>query len=341
MREYSRRQLDDFHALEERRTRIYQEIPEIKQLDEMAGRVSLSAAREVLFRPDDAENGGVQEAADPSSEKSLSLRDALKQISRKRALLLKEHGYPADSLELHYFCPDCKDTGYIGSERCHCFRQAAIDLLYRSSGMTDRIRRECFENFELSCYPADKMVPYTGVPIREHMKQVLEECRSYADDFDRKGGNLLFYGNTGLGKTFLSHCIASRLLENAHSVVYLSAADLFKVLADQAFGKRQASSSLPEEDTGYLSACDLLIIDDLGTEITNSFVVSALFTLLNERMETGKSIIISTNLQLQALADLYSERIFSRISSGFRLLAFYGDDIRIRKMIRQVKKIQD
>ena len=161
------------------------------------------------------------------------------------------------------------------------------------------------------------------------MRTTVAACLRYIDEFDKTFSNLFFYGGTGLGKTFLSHCIAKELIERAHSVIYYSAFELFDLFAKNSFGRRETESDM----TDYIFDCDLLIVDDLGTELTNSFVSSQLFLILNERLQRQKSTIISTNLPLGTFAELYSERVFSRITSNFQLFQLIGNDIRIQKKL--------
>lgn len=155
-------------------------------------------------------------------------------------------------------------------------------------------------------------------------------------NFDHSFENLFLYGDTGLGKTFLSHCIARELIESTHSVIYFSAFRLFDLFADATFGRSR--EDLPSELEQHVFDCDFLIIDDLGTEMTNSFVSSQLFLILNERILRRKSTLISTNLTLGTFADIYSERVFSRISSSYTMLKLIGDDIRIQKKLQHLEK---
>ena len=249
----------------------------------------------------------------------------------RRASLLQEAGFPADYLEPVYRCPDCRDTGYIGNEKCHCFRQAIIDLLYMQSNLRETLKSENFSAFSLDYYP--DLVPdaLTGLTARQTAEHALKTSLNFVRNFDHAFENLFLYGDTGLGKTFLSHCIAKELIESTHSVIYFSAFRLFELFADSTFGRTDSASQ--QELEQHIFECDLLIIDDLGTELVNSFVSSQLFLVLNERILRRKSTLISTNLSLGTFADTYSERIFSRISSTYTMLRLIGDDIRIQKKL--------
>lgn len=333
MREYSRRQNASHRLQEQRREQIYREIPQMHELDALAGSLGLSCARSMLADP--AKGEDVQEDR-PGLDR---FRRQMKTITRERMRLLIENGYPEDYLEPVYTCADCRDTGYTDGKMCHCFRQNVIDLFYTQSGLRSALSEENFGSFRLDLYPNEPVIPSVGKTPRTHMRDVLRQCHSFIDTFDTAPGNLLFYGETGLGKTFLSHCIAAELLETGHSVLYYSSEALFRALGSAVFGRTDSfSPDTADENTLDLSllfSCDLLIIDDLGTEIVNSFVASQLFRLLNERILNHKSTLISTNLSLAQLSALYSERIMSRITSSFTLLAFFGNDIRLLKKLKK------
>ncbi len=289
------------------------------------------------------EQAGKKGSVDPTFENSTKAyrSQSLSAVQRRRELLVSA-GFPADYLDPVYECPDCQDTGFIRDpdspgtiHRCHCFHQAVIDLLYTQSGLKEILEKENFSTFSLDYYSSELKDPATGKTSRQNMEDILAYCKNALSCFDQIPANLFFYGDTGLGKTFLTHCIARELLESSHSVMYYSAFSLFEWLAQITFGKETAD----REDPGvlshirYLYECDYLIIDDLGTELTNSFVSSRLFAILNERAARKKGTLISTNLSLPGFAQTYSERIFSRITSGYRLLHFFGNDIRIQKKL--------
>jgi DNA replication protein DnaC len=199
--------------------------------------------------------------------------------------------------------------------------------MYRQSNLRNVLKEENFEHFSLDYYPADKIDPITGLSSRECAKSALANCLAFAEDFGSHSENLMLFGDTGLGKTFLSHCIAAKLMDNGFSVVYFSAARMFEVLSDHLFRRNEDSS----QDTMDIRTCDLLIIDDLGTELPNALTVSLFFDCLNDRLLAGKSTLISTNLDLSDIREIYSERVSSRIFEHFRQIHLYGDDIRIRK----------
>ena len=314
MRQYSKRQLENRHLLEQHQKLAYEKIPQLAEIDRQVSAESIRCAKILLEDP----GAGTDE-----------LKKSLQTLADRRTALLKENGFPEDYLQMHYTCPDCQDTGYKDGVKCHCLRQAAIDLFYTQSGMKEILEQENFSRFSYSYYPEDLINPATGTSAREIMRATVAACLRYIDEFDSHFSNLFFYGGTGLGKTFLSHCIARELIERAHSVIYYSAFELFDLFARNSFGK----GNEPEGAREYVFDCDLLIIDDLGTELTNSFVSSQLFLILNERIQKKKSTIISTNLPLPTFAEIYSERVFSRITSNFQLFQLFGNDIRLQKKL--------
>lgn len=316
MRDYQRQQAKNQQALADRREEVYARIPEFSRIDAEIAAASTACARRLLSE----EGASVDE-----------LRRTIRALSGRREALLAQAGYPADYLQMTYRCPDCQDTGYIGSRKCHCFRQAIIDLLYMQSNLRELLTQENFASFSLAYYSDQTVDPVTKLTARETAMRALTECRRFVADFDHSFENLFLYGDTGLGKTFLSHCIAKELIESTHSVIYFSAFRLFEQFADSAFGR--AGSASPSELEQHIFDCDLLIIDDLGTELVNSFVSSQLFLVLNERLLRQKSTLISTNLSLRTFADTYSERSFSRISSNYLMLRLIGDDIRLQKKL--------
>ena len=315
MRTYEQKQLDNEHQLREHYRQAYSFIPELEELDHSISAMSVQKARRLL---------------DGDSQALSSLKEDLNSLIAQKKRLLQSHGLPADYLELHYNCPDCQDTGYIGTEKCHCFKQAIVELLYTQSNLQEVLDKENFSTCSLSYYSNNHIDPLTGRSSLESMQTALKVCHDFVDTFSDEFHNILLYGDTGVGKTFLSHCIAKELIDKSFSVVYFTAAQLFDILAKNTFGKKEEQNLQAQE---LIYDCDLLIIDDLGTEFSNTFTVSQLFNCLNERILRQKSTIISTNLALEDIKSIYSERTFSRISSNYTILRLTGDDIRIQKKL--------
>ena len=314
MHEYNRKQFAVKNETDRRTAEVLLAVPQYKNCLDEISEISVAAAKANL-RGDNS--------------LSMTLSDRIRTIEETMRKLLLDAGYSADYLNPVYFCPDCKDTGYVGNEKCHCFKQAEIDLLYRQSNIKEIVSRENFSTFSYEYYSDQYTDSTTGLTPRDNMKKVVSLCKDFVKNFPC-GENLLFYGAAGVGKTFLSNCIAKELLDTSNSVLYLSAIDLFEY-----FSKKNDYFENSSIDNSYSSMqiieCDLLIIDDLGTELVNAFTNSKLFYCINERLLLNKSTIISTNHSLQELISTYSERIFSRISSSYKLIKLFGDDIRIIK----------
>ncbi len=242
------------------------------------------------------------------------------ELSEMRRRALVKLGYPEDYTEIHYTCEACSDTGYVGTRMCKCFREMLIIENIRSSGMGSLIERQSFDNFSLERYK-ENPDEYT------RMQHNFTVCREFAEGFKRGSGDLLFFGKTGTGKTHLSTAIAKTVIERGFEVLYDSAQNIVAAFETDRF----KSGYGPYEPKGnkYLE-CDLLILDDLGTEFVNQFTVSCLYNLLNTRQNKGLSTIISTNLSPEELARKYEDRIYSRIiGSGSRILLFVGKDMRV------------
>lgn len=313
MREYSRRQARVYRELEQRRNEAFQKIPRLREIDQEVASLSARKARSLLQNG----TGSVEEL-----KKEVSL------LAVERLSLLRQYGYPDDYLEPHYICPACQDTGYIENQKCSCFKKAEIELLYTQSNLKEILEKENFEHFSFDWYSDTIKNETTGLTARETARRAYNAALDFVRNFDSRFQNLFLYGSTGVGKTFLSHCIAHELLKSAHCVLYFSAYDLFDRVAQSTFTRRADAD--PGED--FIYDCDLLIIDDLGTELTNSFVSSELFFCINERITRRKPTIISTNLTLEDFSATYSERTFSRIASNFQMLKLIGKDIRIQKI---------
>lgn len=314
-RNYEQKQIHNRDLMDKRRKTVYNLIPELENIHNSISQLGVSKARKLLSGDENA---------------LTELRAEMKKLTDRKALLLASAGFPADYLEPIYECADCKDTGYIGNQKCHCFQKAIIDMLYTQSNLKDILQRENFDTFSFNYYSDNHIDPVTGRSSLAVMKNAHLIAREFVDTFTDEFRNLFLYGDTGIGKTFLSNCIAKELIDRAFSVIYLTAYEFFDTLAKGKFEKDDAAQMMTE----HIFDCDLLIIDDLGTELSNSFTVSELFLCLNERLLRRKSTIISTNLSLESIVDIYSERTFSRITSNYTMLKLTGDDIRIKKKLR-------
>jgi len=305
-RQYEERQKVNRLETERRRAKVYERIPKYRELENTAASLSVSQGKKLLS----GDSNALEE-----------LRKDLAGVKALKKQLLLDAGFPEDYLDPVFSCPDCQDTGYIDREKCHCFRQAEISLLYEQSGIQDMLKQN---NFELLSYEY-----YSGEAL-SLFENAVKTCQSFIKNFNSDYHNLFFYGTVGTGKSFLSCCVAKELMDQGHSVIYFGATGLFDLLSEAAFHTKTGD----ERQNAYsdLYRCDLLIIDDLGTELTNQFTSSQLFSLLNERHLGKKSTLISTNFTLAQLRDRYSDRIFSRITSNYEVCRLAGEDIRMYKL---------
>jgi len=302
-RQYEERQRLNRLETERRRDYVYEHYPKYRELEDETASLSVAQGKKLLLGDETALN---------------KLRKSLADLKRQKEQLLSDAGFPVDYLEPLFICPDCRDTGYIDRQKCHCLRQAEISLLYEQSGLQEMLANN---NFSLLSYE------YHSGEDLSHFEKAVENCKNFIKNFDSDYRNLFFYGTVGTGKSFLSGCVAKELMDQGHSVIYFGATGLFDLLSSTSFDTRNRE----ERQSTYadLYQCDLLIIDDLGTELTNQFTASQLFSLLNERNIGRKATVISTNLSLRELQDRYSDRIFSRITSNFDVCKLTGPDIRM------------
>ncbi|MBR1815708.1 MAG: ATP-binding protein [Lachnospiraceae bacterium] len=313
-RDYDKTRQRNTRTENDRQAEIYSKLPRIKELDEEIKLSYLNAARMGIMNKD--------------AEDIEQLKAKAKELSREKASLLTSAGYPDDYLSPIYDCPICQDTGFVNQQKCSCFRAKIIDALYLQSNMQNVFKKENFDTFNTSYY--SKEVPNNKeYSPYDNIISVLERAHNFVDAFDSsKTAGILIYGETGLGKTFLTNCIAKELLDREHSVFYLSTNELF----DRILSNYIMNNNTDYEDLyRYLYSCELLIIDDLGTELTNNFVRSELFEIINKREISERKTLISTNLSMKDLRDRYSERIMSRIIDNYTVFNIYGDNIRYQK----------
>ncbi len=320
-REYDSRKLNNKHIMKLRQQKAYAQIPALKHMEEELISQSMESARLAIK--------GDKEAIEV-------LRKKNKELANCKAELLVSNGLPADYLEPIYTCELCKDTGYVGQDKCQCFKQAIVDLVYSQSTIQEIIKIENFDNFRYDFYSKEVQHPITGLTPYENILRVVTICKNFINKTPEEYQNLLIYGNSGVGKTFLANSIANELLHKGVTVLYLTSYQLFDLLGKNRFGKNSEhykQSTSMEED--FIYQCDVFIIDDLGTELNNSFITSELYNCINERHLLKKSTIISTNLTPDELSATYSERICSRIMGDYAFLNIFGDDIRFTKHIQE------
>ena len=324
MRHYDELQLRSRHIDEKRKSEVVKKCPEFEKLEKKAIELSFANTELIL-------SGDGYEA----EKKIEELKNELASIREKKRELLRANGFPEDYLDPVHFCKDCNDTGFIGNEKCHCFKQAIVDVFYTQSNVKEAILKENFSTFDITLYSKDPAEAVDGVTPYENILKNYKYCKEFVEKFgkEKECRNLYLYGKSGLGKTFLSHSIANELLKTGHTVLYLTAHQMFDLLArDMRFQESEGSIT---ESSDYIMNCDLLIIDDLGAEVSTSVAVSHFNEVLNERLLKNRSTVISTNLSIGDIGNIYGERNFSRIIGEYTPLRFYGKDIRIKKKINQ------
>ena len=290
----------------------YTKVPRLRQID-IQLRSSMAKAAQVAF------SEGIDVVAAMAQLKEEN--QALQAEYRELVALNFAPGFLDDTP----LCPHCGGNGYLGSTMCRCLKLLCVEEQRRQiSDLTTGAER--FSAFRLDYYPSEIDRNYGASP-RMIMEKTLSACQQYAANFNQSSGNLLFVGGTGLGKTFLSACIANEVTEKGYSVAYESAPQLFAKLEKNRFNPDEASRIQAEK----FASCDLLILDDLGTEMPGIFVTAALYSLLNDRLLAGKKTIISTNMLSDELSQRYSPQIASRLQGSFKGLTFVGQDIRVLK----------
>ena len=312
MREYERKRIDAKNELDERAESLYIKYPRIKDISDEISSYSVKSAKALILE----DKGSMDE-----------IKSELSRLIAEKERMLTEAGYPTDYLTLSYDCRDCKDTGFVDGAKCHCLQNKIIDALYNQSNIKEYLKKENFDKFDLSLYSETFMDSVLNTSAKENMTEVYSIAKEFVANFDSTFANLFIYGETGVGKTFLTNCIAKELIDTSHSVIYMSSIKLFDLLAKNTFNKNEDGAPLMQ--TEDLLSCDLLVIDDLGTEMINSFTTSSFFNLINERFLRRKSVIISSNLSIGQLRDMYSERVFSRVASNYTLLKIFGNDLRL------------
>lgn len=310
--EYATKHLIAESAARVRVSEIHAILPEVAEIDRSLAKTGLSLMGASLL---------------PVKEREAEFARIKEQnlvLNQKRNEILVAAGYPADYTDVKYECPKCADSGYVGIEMCECMRSALIMAGFESSGISHLLDTQTFENFSLDYYKNDEKT-------HACMARVLSVMKSYAETFTPEGAqNLALFGGTGLGKTHLSSAVARKVIEKGYDVLYVTAIELVSAFETEQFGKGVEHGEL----TDKFLECDLLIIDDLGTELGGQFTLSTLYNVLNIRINKKMPTVISTNYNQQELLKKYGDRIASRIFGEFRPLLFLGADVRMQKIKR-------
>ena len=294
----SERQLEAHRRYLEKREEIFRKLPELEELEEKVRAFSLSVA------------GEMQQG---NREGLLRLKEEIGKLHKEKKALLEGAGYKIQDLEEEeHFCPLCQDTGYVDGKKCQCFLKLQGELLYRQSRMGAVLERENFSKFQLERFDNKEKLGQCGnKTLREYIKEIRDYLTNYCEEYPKNNRSILFTGSTGTGKTYFLHSIAKALLDRGVSVLYFTATGLFEY-----FSKR-----MREEDTeDYIEEVDVILIDDLGTEFSNSFTTSRFFALLNQRILDRKTMLISTNLNFKELRETYSDRVVSRFMSDYEII---------------------
>ena len=316
-RKLERRRILSEQELDKRRNILFLRSPRAEKIEQTIAKTSVAAAKAVFGGAD------IKTELEALKRKNLALQNELNEI-------LKSFGFPENYLERWYKCDKCKDTGYIDGKICDCMKRLLRETAYDSLNRMTPLSLSDFESFSLDYYSKTpvaegKLSPYT------QMNGVLGYCKKYAASFNEESRSLLFQGAPGLGKTHLSLAIAKEVIDKGYGVVYVSAPAILTKIENEHFDIKKTES--PAEQ--IVTECDLLIIDDLGTEFTSRFTVSAVYNIINTRMITSRPTIISTNLTLTELQEKYNSRIVSRIIGMLDRVEFVGVDIRQQKRRRQ------
>ena len=307
---------------EHKKIELYKKIPRLQEIEDELNSVAITETKNILF----------------GNHSSLeNLHQKLYLLKKEREKILTDFNLSIDDLQPKYECSLCKDTGYIKSGTaatimCSCLKQKLLNVSYNKSNMTN-LSKENFENFNPNIF-SDKVSNNFNISPKQNILNIKQNCIEFVNDFDNPNTkNLLFTGNTGLGKTYMSNCIANELIKKGKNVLYQTAPVLLETIIDNKFNKYKTAN----KDSFYkdILEADLLIIDDLGTECSNNMKLSELFTILNTRiLNLNNKItktIISTNLNINNIFKSYEERIGSRIVGYYDIYYFFGEDLRFKR----------
>lgn len=317
MRSYELSRDQHARALDQRKREVYEKLPRIKALDVQIAQIGVELVKTVFSHPESAEAAAKE------------IRFIAEKLKQEKAILLSDNNFPIDYLEMGHDCHLCHDTGFKHDQkRCTCYHQKLAEFTYEMSNIKDRLSIENFEHYDENLFSSKENFGHV-LSVKENMKGIKDYSQAFVQGFHQTNGeNLLFYGHTGLGKTFMCSCIAKGVLDKRRSVIYQTAFKLMDMVQRYKFSDKQDKRLREAYD--LLFSTDLLIIDDLGTEMINSFTQTELFNIINSRLLANKKMVISTNMSLIELSKAYGERISSRIIGHFEAFEFYGDDLRLR-----------
>ena len=323
LRDYERLRSQKSAELREKQTQLYKKFPRLADIEREMNITGVRLARLILEQPVDY------------IQKAERLRKHTAELKTEKLEILRSNRIPENFLEISYNCTKCHDTGFIDGKECTCFKQKLVDKAYDQSNLKDIIKNENFDFFDIRYYSTEKD-PERNISPRENIQDILAVCIKFTQDFDKKFQNLLLYGKTGLGKTFLCNCMAKELLDSGKTVMYVTASQLFKLIEEDRFN-RIGDEDIPSHYMDDILSVDLFIIDDLGTEFSTILSSAELFNIINTRLINRKPVVISTNLSMEDIINQYSDRIVSRIVGSYTSLEFFGDDIRMIKKFDMMK----
>jgi len=311
--ELSRRRQHAVSVNESRIREINEKLPQIREVND----VIYNTGKELIsvISSGKLSHEQVQEKISRMQRNNLSAQEMSKKI-------LISNGYPADYLELHYLCPKCRDTGYLGSNFCDCFLRLYAKYSTEKLNEKSRISLTSFDTFRLSYYKGDDYFT---------MKRIFDFTKNYAETFNPESGSILMFGETGLGKTHLSLSIANKALEKGYSVIYDTTINILRTIEKEHFSRDHSS-----EMTDIILNAELLIMDDLGTEYETPFYSSTVYNIINSRINSNRPTIINTNLSYEGIKKRYESRVVSRLTTLYKCLEFKGEDVRMQQRMEQM-----
>ena len=325
--EYEQKKRNAENDLEKRKKELYKKNPRLEEIENQINKISINKAKSIL----------INKLSDNLSKK---FDEDLINLKKEKEVILEKEKIDESFFKPKYECEKCKDTGYITSlnkksEMCSCLKQKLINISYNKSNLSN-LQKENFKNFNANIFSNQKDVEKYKMNIspRENIKTIKKASENFINNFDNPDTkNLFFTGNTGLGKTFMTNCIANELLNRGKTVLYQTAPVLLETIIDNKFNKYKTNDT--NDFNNQVLEADLLIIDDLGTECINSMKLSELFTIINSRcLNLNNKItktIISTNYNIEKIFEIYEERIGSRIAGFYDIYYFFGEDLRLKK----------